>query len=658
MSTEYRKPGVYVEETLLTGASDAGRASTTFLFVGAASKGRSLDPIRCESWADFTTEFGGFDKNAKVPLTLVDGDTTTLVQARNYLPHAVYSFFQNGGRVAYIQRAFAEGTADNIAALDVFGGVENTVLTGTGAPNAGSGQNGDFYVDTTAKAVYGPKTVSGWGASNAALGAGNGAADCLNGSSVPSAGTGADGDFYVRTGANGGTLYGPKDTTWGSATALYDNADTLAFTVQAKSAGTWGNDVSIITTNDNELDADGNNAGIYTLRVLLKGVLVETFSGISLSGDDAGTKRIDETINDPVYGSAYIRIVHETDPGVYVPGVIDPVVPSGTGATNYTQLAVSTLAGGEDPTAPSATEMTEALTAAVGKIDGAVITTVAGYMDPINGYVGADTGAFDETTMNRGDVMFIDDGVQPRTPGQATADYATFLTNGGELGNRFIGNSFVAAYAPWIIVSNPGKRGATITVPPAGAVMGVIARTDATQGVFRAPAGIDAVVVNAVGVETKFGDSDLGTLNSKGVNIIRPVTGRGICVMGARTRKRYSVDRYVSARRTLIYLREALRSGTEFALFENNDEMLWDRLTATADRILRPVWSGGGLRGASAGEAYFVRCDSTINTPAVIASGEVRMDVGVALEYPAEFVVIRLTQFEQGGSNFEVLPAQ
>jgi phage tail sheath protein FI len=187
--------------------------------------------------------------------------------------------------------------------------------------------------------------------------------------------------------------------------------------------------------------------------------------------------------------------------------------------------------------------------------------------------------------------------------------------------------------------------------------MGVIARNDATAGIFRAPAGIDAVVVNAVGVDTKFTDSDLGTLNAKGVNIIRPVTGRGICVMGARTRKRYAVDKYISARRTLIYLRDTLRAATEFALFENNDERLWDRMETTAERILRPVWNGGGLRGSSPGEAYYIVCDASINTPAVIASGEVRMEVGVALEYPAEFVVIRLTQFEQGGVSVCVNPS-
>ena len=231
MSTEYRKPGVYVEETLLTGANDAGTASTTFLFVGAAAKGRSLDPIRCESWADFTTEFGGFDKNAKVPLTLVDGDTTTLVQARNYLPYAVYSFFQNGGRVAYVQRSLATGTDSDIASVDVYGGVENKVLTGASAPTSGQGVDGDFFVDTDAQVLYGPKSAGAWGAANTYLGAGNETAIVRNGSSAPSAGTGSDGDFYVRTGTNGGTIYGPKtDGAWGSPTALYDNADTVAFT--------------------------------------------------------------------------------------------------------------------------------------------------------------------------------------------------------------------------------------------------------------------------------------------------------------------------------------------------------------------------------------------------------------------------------------------
>lgn len=542
MPSDYRKPGVYVEETLLTGAADLGTASTTFLFVGAAPKGRSLDPVRIESWSDFESEFGSIGD--KVKLTVGAGEESADYKVTNYLPYAVYSFFQNGGRRAYVQRAFSASNGGAVAELPVTG---------------------------------------------LSLGA--------------------------------------------------------AFTVVAKSAGEWGNTVQIATSGDGTGDAleTGGNEKIFSLQVFLGGALVETFTGLSTHGVTSGTKTVAEVVNDPVYGSKYIRIADFP---------AEPVLP-GSGSADYTNLALSSdtaLEGGVDPSAPSSAELESTLSDAVSKIEGALVAAVAGYLDDVGDYVGIESP--EAEVLDRGDVIFVDDFVQPRTPGTAAATYATDLING--LGTRNPGTSYVAAYAPWLIVANPGKRGSTITVPPAGAVMGVMARNDATRGVFRAPAGIEAVVTNAVGVDAKFSDSDLGALNNKGVNIIRPVTGRGICIMGARTRKRYAADRYISARRTLIYLREALRNGTEFALFENNDELLWSRMTGVADRILRPVWSGGGLRGNSAEEAYFVRCDATINTPATIAAGEVRMDIGVALEYPAEFVVIRLTQFEQGGSNIEI----
>jgi phage tail sheath protein FI len=126
--------------------------------------------------------------------------------------------------------------------------------------------------------------------------------------------------------------------------------------------------------------------------------------------------------------------------------------------------------------------------------------------------------------------------------------------------------------------------------------------------------------------------------------------------MGGRTRKTYNADRYISARRTLIYIKEVLRRSTQFAVFENNDQRLWSALRMSAERILRPLWEAGGLRGSSAAEAYYITCDDTINTPSVIQSGEVRMEVGVALEYPAEFVVIRITQFDRGTFSNEVQP--
>lgn len=187
--------------------------------------------------------------------------------------------------------------------------------------------------------------------------------------------------------------------------------------------------------------------------------------------------------------------------------------------------------------------------------------------------------------------------------------------------------------------------------------MGMMARIDATVGVFRAPAGIIAGLSNAVGVGTKFTDTELGDLNSRNINIVRSVVGAGICVMGGRTRKTYGADRYVSARRTLISIKESLRRSTQWAVFENNDQRLWSGLRQTADQILRPVWEAGGLAGVSQAQAYYIRCDETINLPSVVQSGEVRMEIGVALEYPAEFVVIRITQFDQGAITSEVVPA-
>lgn len=664
MTTEYRRPGVYVEETLLTGSNDTGNASTTFLLVGAAPQGRSTDPVLVESWQDFVAEFGPLGTKVQFET----GGEEGLVPVRNYLPYAAYSFFQNGGRRLFVQRSFSSsaGSGGDTAKVEVFGGQRtasvNLTLTGASAPTSGTGNDGDVYVSTGAtKRIYGPKVGGAWGSANALLGSGNSTATVLTGTVAPDdVDDGTNGDFYVNVAAD--LLYGPKAAgAWPTTTTEYldaANASDVAFVVAAKSAGEWGNALSVRTINDGELDGDGDNAGIYSLQVLLNNRVVETFSNISVSGEVSGTYRIDEVVNDDQFGSKYIKIVHETDPDTYVRGIVEPIVPVDTAGAglDYTNLVLTDLSGGVDPAAPSSTDLATSVAAALDKIEGAVIFGVAGYLNYDGDYVGID-GDIDPDLFNRGDVVYIDDYAQPRVPGTTSTDYKDELMSG--LGSRNLGSSFVAAYAPWIIIPNVSKRGATITVPPAGGVMGVIARTDATDSVFRAPAGIDAVITNAVGVDAKFGvEQDLGELNAKGVNVIRPMTGRGICVMGARTRKRYDADRYLSARRTLIYLRERLRTSTEFAIFENNDGVLWQRLTGTAERILRAAWSAGGLRGNSPSDAYFIVCDNTNNTPATIAAGEVRMDVGVALQYPAEFIMIRLTQFEQGGSLIEIQPAQ
>jgi phage tail sheath protein FI len=115
--------------------------------------------------------------------------------------------------------------------------------------------------------------------------------------------------------------------------------------------------------------------------------------------------------------------------------------------------------------------------------------------------------------------------------------------------------------------------------------------------------------------------------------------------MGARTLKQDgTANRYVSMRRSLIYLKKELQGLTQFALFENNDADLWARLRTSIGVFLTGYLNQGGLAGAGPTEAFFVKCDRENNSTDTVANGEVHIEVGVALEYPAEFVVLTLSQ--------------
>lgn len=412
---------------------------------------------------------------------------------------------------------------------------------------------------------------------------------------------------------------------------------TTAFVVQARGAGAWA-DTGLAVNVVRAESGDGNT--VFTLRVLLNGGEVERFPNLSIDGLVPGTKRIDVSVNDPYSGSRYVRI---TSVNVAVEDV-------DFDAANTPRP----LSGGEDPGLPGEADLVQSAIAGVGRIDGPVLVNVVGYTTDRSDAHNYVTATVRSSDFGRPDAFIIQDNARRRAIGESASVYANSAL---ATLTAIPADSQVAAYAPWIVVQDPTVAGGTITVPPGGAVMGVMARIDATIGVFRAPAGLIASITNAVGVDVKFTDTDLGNLNNRGVNIIRPMVGAGMCVMGARTRKLYGADRYVSVRRTLIYINEMLKASTEFAIFENSDQRLWNRLSATADRILRPIWEAGGLKGGSAAEAYYIRCDDRINTPSVVASGEVRMEVGVALETPAEFVVIKVSQYDNGTFTTEVQPS-
>jgi hypothetical protein len=205
-----------------------------------------------------------------------------------------------------------------------------------------------------------------------------------------------------------------------------------------------------------------------------------------------------------------------------------------------------------------------------------------------------------------------------------------------------------AAYYSWLLIPDTlrAARGATRLQAPGAAMVGQYLATDAARGVFKTPAGYANRMALAVATETQFTNSQLDSLNTgeRPINVIRQVPGNGIVVMGGRTLNNTTGDRYINVRRSITYVKKEITDLSSFAIFENNDERLWSRIRTVLGTFLRNYWQSGGLRGATAEQAYFVRCDSTTTSDADILNGLVNIEIGIALEYPAEFVVIKLGQ--------------
>jgi phage tail sheath protein FI len=121
--------------------------------------------------------------------------------------------------------------------------------------------------------------------------------------------------------------------------------------------------------------------------------------------------------------------------------------------------------------------------------------------------------------------------------------------------------------------------------------------------------------------------------------------GAGIVAMGARTLLQDgTANTYVNTRRSLIFLKKSLSDLTQFALFENNDSRLWARIRASVSVFLTGYLNLGGLRGDAPAQAFYVKCDAENNPQSSILNNQVNIEIGVALQYPAEFVVITLSQ--------------
>jgi len=205
-----------------------------------------------------------------------------------------------------------------------------------------------------------------------------------------------------------------------------------------------------------------------------------------------------------------------------------------------------------------------------------------------------------------------------------------------------------ALYFPWLKVPDPLQKNQPRNVPPCGFMAGIYARTDASRGVWKAPAGVDAGVSGILSITETLTDMENGTLNQKATNCIRKFPVYGTVVWGARTLRGNNTVasewKYIPVRRLALFIEESVFRGTRWVVFEPNDEPLWAQIRLNVGAFMQSLFRQGAFMGNTPKEAFFVKCDKDTTTQNDISLGIVNILVGFAPLKPAEFVVIKIQQ--------------
>ena len=602
---EYLAPGVYVEEVSFRSKSIEGVPTSTTGYAGMTRFGpvhypngpSTSEPRLVTSFTEFESIYGG--------LEVLNAPAERL----SYVAHAARAFFLNGGARLYISRVFSpSGIAPN---LD-FGVARQPIsVSGTTATWTARwpGKMGNAWVE-----------VQVVRSKNAAYKAGN--LVQVNGAKegsiveVITGGTPPSGNDPVTLGNLAQIGIDPGD-----GHQLFNRAGT--------------------TFSPNPTDIIQN----VTLRVIV-------------TTDDRSSRMYDGLETDPASKRYIARILQADNPedeNAVVWLKWDPATAVGNDVAANLVVALQAganqrLTGGHDGVVPSAAELagqdadpddaTKKATglAALGEIDDIAIVALpdGGAMDdPVESEAAADA------LITHAEVLRYRIAVGDPPPGSSMTQIRSFR-------GKF-DSEYAALYHPWIEILDPTERPAQgapprrLRLPPSGFVTGIYARSDITRGVFKAPA--NEVVRGLTKFEININKPRQDVLNPEGINALRFFEGRGNRVWGARTMSSDPEWKYVNVRRLFIYLEHSIDKGTQWAVFEPNNQRLWANIRSTIEDFLLVQWKAGALMGSKPEEAYFVRCDRTTMTQNDLDNGRLICLIGVAPTYPAEFVIFRIGQW-------------
>lgn len=193
-----------------------------------------------------------------------------------------------------------------------------------------------------------------------------------------------------------------------------------------------------------------------------------------------------------------------------------------------------------------------------------------------------------------------------------------------------------------------GINDSSTTMPPSGAIAGVIAATDRNRGVWKAPANVS--LASVLGPATIFTQSELDALNidvnaGKSINAIRSFTGKGTLVWGARTLAGNDNEwRYIPVRRFFNMVEESIKKSTYWAVFEPNNANTWVKVKGMIENYLTNKWREGALVGAKPDDAFFVKIGlGQTMTAQDVLNGYMYVEIGMAVVRPAEFIVLKFS---------------
>lgn len=623
-------PGVYIEEIPSGVHTITGVSTSTTAFIGRALKGPSNQAITINSYADFQRIYGG-------------------LWVGNYLGYVVRDFFLNGGSQAIIVRVDNTATASSaeLAPSLTFVAVPKGALGNTLKVTIDLATDKDktrfnlTITDNSNNKVVESHENLTVNSSDACC-----VATVLKKSPYVNVFAGMQGLPVVAPQPTEGNLIGGSSTKQAAITLPCTDKTANMLNLVAANGGVWGRNVQLIV----DLNVSAAVAGSYGLQpsdlfnltvVDTQTNTVEQYYNLTVKDSPA---RVDKIL---VNQSSLVRVLTDKDGTVTLPPNVPGPIPN---SNPNVAISPTMLTNGSDGESITTADVLGDQTQKTGlyaleNVGIFNLLCIPGYNTTHD--VDTDVLIAAEAYCEARDAFFIIDSPSTwNSVSQAIDGMQTFANLG-------ISSKNAAVFFPRIQQPDPLLNNQLGIFLPCGMIAGTMARIDGSRGIWKAPAGIEANLQGVTQLVVNLTDAENGELNPLGINCLRAMPAAGTVIWGSRTLQGNdalaSEWKYIPVRRTALYIEQSVYRGTQWVIFEPNDESLWAQIRLNIGSFMQTLFRQGAFQGNTPQTAYFVKCDRETTTQDDINRGVVNILIGFAPVKPAEFVVIMIEQIAGQG---------